>query len=725
MQHIQIGATHDSKAYETRNRIGIAIVIAGVLLLSARLLLVQVVRGERYEQFAAIERVSKVKASAPRGLVLGRDGEVLARNIESHRLEILPHRVKDERIAPIAETLRSLLDLTDAEVTGVVSELRKPEGTQRRKPVVVRRDLVSTHCPYDSHRLELVGETAYSFCTTCGRSYEPMPSKPTCPVDRKKLVPSGNGDGVHCPTCSREFSAAQSCPYDDTPMHHGHHILRCPMCGRSFDDEVARLRSNAHLLPEARVRTEIQREYPYRYLASHVLGYTSRVNERDLRPLEEDGPPRFDLDDRIGRTGIESGLDALLRGVDGEEILIRRRGREERGDIAELLEAMAPKPTIPGLSARLTLDLALQRDVKVAMAHIHSGAAVAIDVRTGAVLAMYSKPSFDPNAWSGRLTAERKARVDSSPFAPLLNKAVHPFPPASVFKVVAAAAALEQGLVTPATTHHCPGYYEFGGRRFRCHKHSGHGDVDLRTALAQSCDVYFYKVGEALGIDALEEYGRKMGFGVATGIEIRETSGHLPTKEWYTKQSGRYFPGFALSTAVGQKDVTASPLQIARVYAGIARSGSLPNITLLDRFEAAGEAVAPLGRAEPTSMGLRKETVRQLQLALSAVVESDIGTAHKSRLEGVTMAGKTGTAEAAQRAPADAPPDIQRWMLEDHAWFVGYAPIANPEVVVVVLVEHGGSGGHVAAPVVNRIMNRYFARRGGQAQPAPAASEAP
>lgn len=721
---LPIGQLFDAKAFEVRNRVAVAMVGCGILVLGARLLLVQVVRGEQYEQFAAIERVAKVRASAPRGLLLGHEGEVLARNIESHRLELLPHRIQPQRVEPLLQTLRGLLDLTDAEVTAAGAELRRLAG-KRSKPVIMRRDLVSTHCPFDSQRLELVAATDYAFCQTCGRSFEPPPKVATCPVDRKKLVPSGNGDGVHCPACSREFSGAKACPYDETHLHHGHHILRCPMCGRTFDDEVARLRSHAHLLPEARVRTEIQREYPLRYLASHVLGYTSRVNDRDLRPLEEGGDARFQLDDRIGRTGLESALDTLLRGVDGEEVLVRRRGLEERSDVQEMLAELKPMPVIPGLSARLTLDLALQREAKTAMAHVHSGAVVALDVRTGAVRLLYSKPSFDPNSWAGRLTAERKARVDSSPFSPMLNKALHPFPPASVFKVVAAAAGLEQGVVRPSTIHHCPGYYEFGGRRFRCHKHSGHGDVDLRAAIAQSCDVYFYKVGEALGIDALAAMGAEMGFGEATGIELREATGLLPTRAWYEGGRGRYFPGLSLSSAVGQGDVTATPLQVARVYAGLARDGVLPDVTLIERFEAAGAAVTPLLRGADRPMRLQAETLRQLKRGLLAVVQDDIGSGSRARLPGVTVCGKTGTAEAAQRAPSDAPPDIVRWMLDDHAWFVGFAPAEAPEIVVVALVEHGGSGGHVAAPIVQRVLERYFSRRGQPGATAPSAEPAP
>lgn len=707
----QLGPSHDARNFEVRNGVALAVVIAGMMLLGARLLLVQAVRGERYEKFATIERVSKVRSTAPRGLIVGTSGDVMARNIESHRLEVLTHRVKPKRVEPIAQTMRQLLDLTDSEVKGLVAELSKPVDPRRHKPMVVRRGLVSSHCPYDSHRLELVGDHAYSFCTTCGRTYERVPRRHTCPVHRRKLVPSGNGDGLHCPVCAREFLNRDTCPYDDTPVHKGRHALRCAMCGRTFNDEVAILRSNLHILPEARIRTAIQREYPYRYLASHLMGYVSRVSSRDMRPFDEGGRSRFSINDTVGRVGLESGLDALLRGVDGEQVLVRRRGREERAKgLDDLMAAMQPRRTVPGLNVRLTLDLDLQRTAKMAMAHVHSGAAVALDARTGRVLVMYSKPSFDPNAWSGRLTAEIKARTDASPYAPLLNKAVHPFPPASTYKVVASAAGLEEKLITPKTTFWCPGYYEFGGRRFRCHKKSGHGEVDLSKALAQSCDVYYYKLGEQLGIDRMAAYARKMGFGEATGIEVRERTGHVPTKAWYTRRRGRYYPGFALSTAVGQKDATASPLQVARVYAGIANMGTLPNVTVIDGFEGEKKTFKPMIRRKPRDMGLKASTLKAIRVGLLRVVEGKNGTARKVKLEEASMAGKTGTAEAAQSAKPGMPPDVVRWLKDDHAWFVGFAPADKPQVVVAVFVEHGGHGGHVSGPIAKRILSRYFSK---------------
>jgi penicillin-binding protein 2 len=709
MSSVFLGPSHNAAAFSVRNKLALLVIVAGLGVLMVRLVLVQVVRGPQYERFAAVERVSKVRAIAPRGVIIGNRGEVMARNIESHRLEILLRRVRPERAVPIADTIRTVLDVTDSEYNGLIAELRHPHRPRRNAPLVVRHGLVSNHCPYDSHALEMSGEVPYSFCSTCGRRYEQPPRRHLCPVDRRRLHPSGNGDGLHCTICGREFLDKETCPYDDTPVQRAMHILRCPICGRTYNDEVALLRSQLHLLPEARVRAEIQREYPYRYLASHLLGYMARVNQRDLRPFVAGGPARFSLNDRTGRTGLERSLDTLLRGVDGDQVLVRRRGTEEdASDLRELIEVMQPKPTLPGLSVHLTLDLELQRTAKVAMSHVRSGAAVVLDARTGKVLVLYSKPSFDPNVWSGRLTAELKARIDSNHYAPMLNKAVRAFSPASTYKVVTTVAALEQGLITPETKHHCPGHYEFGGRRFRCYNRDGHGNLDLLSALQKSCDVYFYKVGEKLGIDRLHRYGREMGFGESTGIEIHESVGRVPSRAYYSDRNIRYFPGFALSTAVGQKDVTATPLQLARVFAGIASGGQLPSVTLLDSLQRAGKRVEVMGRRPGRRVELKPQTLATLRDGLTRVVEREGGTAYRHRLAGVRVAGKTGTAEAAERGKKGLPKAVKRWLKEDHAWFAAFAPAAQARIVTVVFVEHGGGGGAVAAPIAKRIMAAWF-----------------
>ncbi len=491
---ISLGPQHDASKFQASNRVALLIAIAAVLLLCGRLLVVQVVRGERYQRFAAIERVAKVRALAPRGLVKGSDGTVMAANIDSHSLEIMTNRVKPERIAPIASRLRELLDMTDTDYDAAIADLSKPADPKKRRPLVVRKDLVSTHCPYDSTALELVPETPYGFCAACGRTFEPVTAKKNCPFDQRRLVAVAGSQGAwHCPSCDREFMDGETCPYDQHRVRPGHHNLRCALCKRTFNDEVAVLRAHLHELPEARVQAEIQREYPLRFLASHVLGYMGYVDAKEMEPLFWLAPPRFAPTDRVGRSGIERAFDTSLRGIDGEQVRVLRSGKEgDAKDLPELPEQLQPRPTVPGATLRLTLDLDLQRAAKTAMKDVYAGAVVVVDVHSGAVLAMYSKPSFDPNTMSGKRTPQQRNDGDAAAYAPLLNRAVHAFAPASTFKVVAAIAGLELGVIKPNSTFHCPGYYDFGGRRFHCHSKRGHGDVTVREALRSSCDEFFY-----------------------------------------------------------------------------------------------------------------------------------------------------------------------------------------------------------------------------------------
>ncbi|MSP90974.1 MAG: hypothetical protein EXR79_04090 [Myxococcales bacterium] len=718
---LTLGPSHDAQRHRAQNRLAFAVVAVGVLALAARLLAVQWLGGERYERYAAIERVSKITAQAPRGLIKASDGTVLARNIESHRLEVLTNRVVPERIPALVRDLRGLLDFADAEAEQLVADLSKPVDPRKRRPLAVRRDLVSTHCPYDSSPLELIPPAPYGFCATCGRGFEPLPERHVCPFDQRRLLPQ-DGGGFRCSTCEREFCAGHACPYDRRALRQGRHNLRCPLCRRTFNDEVAVLRAHLHRIPEARVVAEIQREYPLRFLASHLLGYMGYAQPADLRALTPWGPQLLGPGDRVGRSGLERTFDWTLRGVDGEQLVVRSDGREhDAKGYDELVGAARPQPIVAGASVRLTLDLALQRAAKVALKDVHAGAAVAIDARSGAVLALYSKPSFDPNTMSGKRTPQGKVPDDLVAWAPLIHRAVHPFPPASVYKVVAAVAALEEGLVGARTTFHCPGHYEFGGRRFHCHDRRGHGDVSIVHALRASCDVYFYHLGELLGIDRLERYARLLGFGAPTGVEFPERVGRVPSRRWYLDHvRGGYLPGFALSTAVGQKDVTATPLQAARVYAGLARRGALPQLTVVAGWEGPDGPLHDAPRPAPFALPLRQQTLDLVREGLRAVVQDEGGTARAARSELVGVAGKTGTAQAAQRPRRelterlrDDPGALHRlatWMQSDHAWFVGYAPAEDPDIVVVVLVEHGGSGGHVAAPIARQILDAWFKR---------------
>jgi len=541
-----------------------------------------------------------------------------------------------------------------------------------------------------------------------------------CPLDRKKLVPSGNGKGLHCEVCAREFTSSPTCPYDGTTTTEHLHTLHCHVCGRGYNDEVAVLRSNLHRLPGARIETHLRREYPYRYLASHLIGYMSLVTKEDLdaHPLDA---ARFAPDDLIGRAGLERALDGLLRGADGEQILMRStNGREQdASDVQSIMDAYKPRRAVPGRSVRLTIDVRLQRVVKDAMSRVRSGAAVVIDPNTGDVLAIYSKPSLDPNIWSGRLSREAKERIDTNPYAPLLNKAARAFAPGSVYKIVAAIAGLEEGIITPDRTLYCPGHYEFGGRRFRCHLQRGHGEMNMEDALEKSCDVYFYRLGEMLGMETLEAYARRLGFGEPSGVEISESQGRVPSKDWYRERAAGWHPGFVLSTAVGQKDVLITPLQLARVYATVANGGTLPNLHVVQGIEGEeGGGLLPLAEKRPARrIDVKQRTLSVVRRGLWRVVNAAGGTAHQNALETVEMAGKTGTAEARQSAKPGTSPDIARWLQEDHAWFVGFAPFERPRLLIVVLVEHGGHGGNVSAPVVKRIADTYFRELRGDLAP--------
>ena len=727
---LPLGNSHDPTRFRSHVRVALAVVALAVIALSARLALVQLVRGDRYQKYAVIERISRVRAQAPRGLIKASDGTVLARNIESHSLEVMTNRVKPERIQTLTQTLRELVDMTDGEYADLVAELTRPVDPRKRRPLTVRRDLVSTHCPYDSSPLELIAQQAHGFCTACGRHFEAVPTKHNCPFDQRRL--QSIGEGWHCGACERDFHRGATCPYDGTTVRRDQHILQCPLCRRTFNDEVAVLRANQHRLQETRVIAEIQREYPFRYLASHVLGHMGFVSARDMEPLLPFGPARHGLNDRMGRAGLEMALDRPLRGLDGEQVLVKRSGAEEAAkDLEELVAAIKPRPVTAGANVQLTLNMDLQRAAKQAMKDVYSGAAVVIDPNTGHILAMYAKPSFDPNALSGKRAPQSRPLAEIAAYAPLLNKALHPFPPASTYKIVPAIAALEEGVVHTKTEFTCGGHYDFGGRRFHCHNRRGHGEVDIHDALRGSCDVYFYKVGEALGIDRLELWSRKLGFGEPTGVELRESIGRVPSREWYRKHvPGGYFPGFALSTAVGQKDVLSSPLQLARVYAALANGGELPTLSVVAGLEdSRGQLVAP-NRLPTRKLEVRPATLRIIREALRAVVNEQGGTAYTARPNTVSMAGKTGTAQAAQRVRKelaerlkDDPAQLARlsaWLQNDHAWFAGWAPWHDPAIVVVVLIEHGGSGGHNAAPIAKQIVDAWFAKH-----PAPPEMEAP
>ncbi|MEC9072942.1 MAG: penicillin-binding transpeptidase domain-containing protein, partial [Myxococcota bacterium] len=421
-------------------------------------------------------------------------------------------------------------------------------------------------------------------------------------------------------------------------------------------------------------------------------------------------PGVYALRDMIGRSGVERAMEKTLRGKAGKALFVRddrghRRLSEETDDVGS---GEAFERAVPGNDVWLALDMELQKEVSRSFRYYKSGGAVMLDVDSGGVLALYSKPGFDPNVWSGRLTREVWEETNANPYTPLINKAVSPYAPGSVYKIVTGLAGLTEETVTAETTIDCSGFYEYGGRRFHCHYLPGHGSVNLTEALKYSCDVYFYRLGEMLGMDTLAEYGALLGYGELTGVQIGERRGRLPTRHWHAEETSLgWQPGFTLSTAIGQGSLTASPLQVAKSYVAMANGGELLDLNVVDRCEDEdGSVTRRFERSINRTLPFAAMDMAVVHQGLVDVVNAPDGTASEMALETILMAGKTGTAEAAQMRRG-ASPEMKRWLEEDHAWFAAYAPADDPKIVVVVFVEHGGSGSKRAAPIARRIVQSW------------------
>ncbi len=474
-------------------------------------------------------------------------------------------------------------------------------------------------------------------------------------------------------------------------------------------DQLAKIKTNSLMLHGVEVVATSRRYYPFNEQAAHLIGYVNQINDNELQKLRMYG---YRMGDVTGRMGIERTFEPILRGANGlSASVVNAQGIPQTDpESVALMKDWHDVEPISGKNIILTIDMDIQRILKTALRDYPSGAIVAVQPDTGKILGMASTPSFNPNSWSGRLSRDEHIDMDTNPYKPMLDKALLSYFPGSIYKVVTAAAALEEGLMRPQDTLTCPGYYEYGlqKRRFHCWKHSGHGVVSITEAIASSCDVYFYKVGEKLGIDTLADYARMFGLGEKTGIGINnESSGTVPTREWHNKRSKEGFQGgFTLSTSIGQGDVKVTPLQMAMLYATIANGGTLYYPQLIDRIETAdGHPVFTYPSRVHAKLPFKKETLDTIKTGLDMVVNSEIGTGFAYRLANVNVAGKTGSAQVISKRVSAAAVEFK---YRDHAWFAAFAPIENPQIAVTVFLEHGGSGSANAGPVIMEVIDRYF-----------------
>lgn len=471
--------------------------------------------------------------------------------------------------------------------------------------------------------------------------------------------------------------------------------------------EVALIESHRQDFPGVKIEVEAQRNYPYGAWAAHLLGYVSEVSaaQRETEDFQA-LPPGMP----VGQFGVELAYDAVLRGQPGEKgVEVDALGHERR----------IVRQTVPvrGEDVVLTIDADVQRVAEEALEG-KAGVVVALDPTNGNVIALASHPDFDPNLLAGGLTARRWAELVADPGRPLNNRAIQgQYPPGSTFKIVVATAALERKIVTPNWTTSCTGGMFFGNRRFRDWKAAGHGIVDLHRALVESCDVYFYDVGNQVGVDAIAEFSKAYGLGEATGIRLpSEKKGLIPSTGW--KLAARrepWYPGETLSVAIGQGYVSVTPLQMAMMIGTVATGGERHRpryVQAVQRRDGTVIEVEPDAARPPLQVS--RETFAVLRRALRGVVVEPHGTGSAARSAMTEVAGKTGTAQVVAM-PQTARSGSQA--IEDHAWFVAFAPMEGPRIAVAVLVEHGGHGGSAAAPIAKQVIETYLAAEA--APPAP------
>ena len=472
------------------------------------------------------------------------------------------------------------------------------------------------------------------------------------------------------------------------------------------DEELARFAVVRPYFPGVDIRTHMVRHYPYSELTAHVIGYVGRINENEMKELPV---AEYRGSTHIGKLGIESSYESQLHGKAGYAEI-------ETNVQARSLNTLNETNPETGASLYLSLDIDLQKIAYDALEG-YNGAVVAIDIKTGGVLVFSSRPGFDPNPFVVGITNDAYKALESSQDQPLYNRALRGlYPPGSTVKPFVALAGLQYDAINAEQKLFCPGYYQLPGvtHKFRDWRKGGHGSVNMNDAIAQSCDVYFYRLASMLGIDRMYDFLKQFGFGEKTGIDlVGEKSGLLPSRQWKEAQKKQqWFPGDTLITGIGQGFHQVTPLQLARATATLANKGQIVTPFLVDRI-VTPNATLPGPQTHKGEIPLKSENIDSIVAGMVDVVHSERGTA-KSIGKNIPyqIAGKTGTAQVfniKQNAKYNEH-DID-FKLRDHALFISFAPAHDPQIAVAVIVENGGHGGSVAAPIAGKIIKQYLKNR--------------
>ena len=468
---------------------------------------------------------------------------------------------------------------------------------------------------------------------------------------------------------------------------------------------LAYLENNKYKFSGIRIEVQPVRVYHYGDLGANIIGYIGSISPKEL---EADQEGIYEGGDLVGKRGLERIREPDLRGEKGSSSTeVNASGFEQ--------QQLKHEDPLPGRDITLTIDAELQQAAEQYLAiSDKAGAVVAMEVDSGRVLAAVSAPTIHLEDFIGGISRKNWNALLENPRNPLLNKAVQGvYPPGSTYKIVTALAGLAEGVITEHTTFYCPGHYYFGRRLYRCWKHSGHGTVDVRRAITESCDVFFYQTGQRLGVDRLAAYAKKLGLGARSGIELEhEKAGIVPTKDWKRKRfKEKWHEGETLSVAIGQGFNNMTPLQICLMTMAVANGGKIYKPQIVEMVKTTdGEIVEQLTPELLSELSTReKQYLPIIEDGLYGVVQGKRGTARNVRIEGLTVAGKTGTAQVVRLAQYKGlkEQDIP-YKYRDHAWFTCYAPADNPKIVVTVLVEHGLHGGSGAGPIARVVLKKYF-----------------
>ena len=608
-------------------RVGIAgaVVIAAFALLGARFLWLQVLQHDVYQAKAEDNRISIVPVTPNRGLIVDRNGVVIARNYSGYTLEIFPRRVKN--IERTIDEITEYVDIT----------------------------------PRDRARF------------------------------RKLLAETRNAESL-------------------------------PVKNRLSDEEVAKFAANRYRFEGVEIKARLFRQYPFGDVGSHVIGYMGRINQQDQQKLEDDGVgANYRGTDYIGKAGVEAAYESELHGTTGfEQVEIDAAGRGIR--------TLSRTPSQAGNNLTLELDMRLQQVAEIAFGE-RRGALVAIDPANGGVLALVSKPGFDPNLFVDGIDPQYWAELNGSIDKPLNNRAISGlYPPGSTIKPYLALAALETGKRRPSSSIFDPGFFDFGGRRFRDDKKGGHGVVDMYKSIVESCDTYYYHLANDMGIDAIARFLGPFGYGSKSGIDLAgEFAGVLPSPEWKLKRfkqpaQQKWFPGETISIGIGQGYHSYTPLQLAQAMAMLATGGTMYKPRLIAHIDNARTGDRRDAPAEVLhTIALRRDNVEFIKRSMAGVIKE--GTAQRA-FAGVTYTagGKTGTAQVIaikQNEKYEESKVAERH--RDHSLFVAFAPLESPRIALAIVVENGGFGARAAAPLARTVLDYFMLGKlpAGMDQPTP------